>query len=156
MLVKFYLMLGASPVDVTCSCAKLSNVRVMHRKHSAAATQIVTDVAELQMNKALVTAFILKTDCDTMMFDCQILANRAVNYRDENDTLHSNNGTFKHGVKQRAPLCRYTFSFKKHCGAWSASLCHTTQLYREAMHVYAASGGTRARMGLHVPPDDVM
>jgi hypothetical protein len=51
----------------------------MYRKHSAAAMQIVTvkDVAELQMNKALVTAFILKTDCDTVMFVCQILANIA-------------------------------------------------------------------------------
>jgi hypothetical protein len=29
-------------------------------------------------------------------------------------------------------------------------------VYREAMHVYAAAGGTRARMGLHVPTADVM
>jgi hypothetical protein len=29
-------------------------------------------------------------------------------------------------------------------------------VYREAMHVYAAAGGTRARMGLHVQTVDVM
>jgi hypothetical protein len=28
-------------------------------------------------------------------------------------------------------------------------------VYREAMHVYAAAGGTRAKMGMHVPTTDV-
>jgi hypothetical protein len=32
----------------------------------------------------------------------------------------------------------------------------TELVYRVAMHVYAAAGGTRARMGLHVPTADVM
>jgi hypothetical protein len=37
------------------------------------------------------------------------------------------------------------------------ALCVGNELvYREAMHVYAAAGGTRARMGLHVPTADVM
>jgi hypothetical protein len=29
-------------------------------------------------------------------------------------------------------------------------------VYREALHVYDATGGTRARMGLHVSTADVM
>jgi hypothetical protein len=28
-------------------------------------------------------------------------------------------------------------------------------VYREGLHVYAAAGGTRARMGMHVPTADV-
>jgi hypothetical protein len=28
-------------------------------------------------------------------------------------------------------------------------------MYREDLHVYAAAGGTRARMGMHVPTADV-
>jgi hypothetical protein len=37
------------------------------------------------------------------------------------------------------------------------TLCIGNELVcREAMHVYAAAGGTRARMGLHVPTADVM
>jgi hypothetical protein len=37
------------------------------------------------------------------------------------------------------------------------TLCVGNELvYREAMHVYAAAGGIRARMGLHVPTADVM
>jgi hypothetical protein len=28
-------------------------------------------------------------------------------------------------------------------------------LYREGLHVYAAAGGTRAHMGMHVPTADV-
>jgi hypothetical protein len=37
------------------------------------------------------------------------------------------------------------------------TLCVGNELvYREAMHVYAAAGGTRAHMSLHVPTADVM
>jgi hypothetical protein len=36
------------------------------------------------------------------------------------------------------------------------SLCIGNELvYREGLHVYAAAGGTRARMGMHVPTADV-
>jgi hypothetical protein len=36
------------------------------------------------------------------------------------------------------------------------SLCVGNELvYREGLHVYAAAGGTRARMGMHVPTADV-
>jgi hypothetical protein len=36
------------------------------------------------------------------------------------------------------------------------TLCVGNELvYREARHVYAAAGGTRARMGMHVPTADV-
>jgi hypothetical protein len=36
-------------------------------------------------------------------------------------------------------------------------LCVGTELiYREAMHVYAAAGGTRARMGLHARTAEVI
>jgi hypothetical protein len=37
-----------------------------------------------------------------------------------------------------------------------ANLCVGNELvYREGLHVYAAAGGTRARMGMHVPTADV-
>jgi hypothetical protein len=43
-------------------------------------------------------------------------------------------------------------AFREH----GVTLCVGNELvYRKAMHVYAAAGGTRARMGLHVPTDDV-
>jgi hypothetical protein len=36
------------------------------------------------------------------------------------------------------------------------SLCVGNEVvYREGLHVYAAAGGTRARMGMHVPTADV-
>jgi hypothetical protein len=36
------------------------------------------------------------------------------------------------------------------------TLCVGNELvYREGLHVYAAAGGTRARMGIHVPTADV-
>jgi hypothetical protein len=36
------------------------------------------------------------------------------------------------------------------------TLCVGNELvYREGLHVYAAAGGTRARMGMHVPTADV-
>jgi hypothetical protein len=37
------------------------------------------------------------------------------------------------------------------------TLCVGNELvYREGLHVSAAAGGTRVRMGMHVPPADVM
>jgi hypothetical protein len=36
------------------------------------------------------------------------------------------------------------------------SLCVGNEsVYREGLHVYAVAGGTRARMGMHVPTADV-
>jgi hypothetical protein len=37
-----------------------------------------------------------------------------------------------------------------------ATLCMGNEfVYREGLHVYAAAGGTRARMSMHVPTADV-